>query len=168
MTIAVAATALAVGSSVASFAGQINAANQAAEAREAQIREEQVGLRLQQTQRSIDRLNKVRQTLASATVQSGVRGIDPSSASLRAITEDTLQNYQNDEEMDRLNFGQKKVATDWSLANSETRRNATYFSATSQLGMNLARTGFSYAQIPNQSLLDASASGSSNQFNPNR
>ena len=159
--------AIGAGASVAGFVGQVQAARSADEARSAQLREQQVQLRLQQNQRSLARGKLLRQTLATAAVQSSVRGISPNSSTLRAITEDSLQSFMEDENMDKLNFGAKQVQTDWGLANSRTQRNAEIFAATTQLGMNVAKVGFSYAQVPNSSLMTASQSSASN-FNPNK
>lgn len=86
------------------YSQQLQVASDAADLQHDQIRQQQVQLRLEQNQGEIARTQQLRRVLASEEVQVGTRNIAPGSGTIRAITEENLQNFLKDQNADRLNF----------------------------------------------------------------
>lgn len=74
---------------------------------EARIRNEQVQLRLQDTQNAIQRADQLRQVIATTTVQEAYRGLGASSGSVRGIFEQDFKKYDEDEAAANLNLQSK-------------------------------------------------------------
>lgn len=89
---------------------EIQTARDAADLQKAQIREQQVSLRLQENQGDIARQQQLRQVLATEQVQMGVRNIAPTSGTIKAITQQNFTNYLHDEMADKLNYMAKQQA----------------------------------------------------------
>ncbi len=162
------ATALNLGSAY----GQANVANQSRALQEKQLREEQVQLRLQQNQASIERMKKLRSVLATTEVMAGQRGISPESSSLRAGYEFDIENFHQDETADALNYGAKNVKLQMEREQARQLRNAQLQGAmfgfakdSLSLGMSAfgygGRSGYGRSsigapRIASQNLVDAS------------
>ena len=124
---AAAATSL-VASGVSAYS-QVQTANETQRIQADNIREEQLQLRLQQNQNSIERMKKLQQVLATEEISFGLRNIAPGSGSARAVTIKDVSNFYEDENADRLNFGAKQLALARQGQLNRITRNATVFNA---------------------------------------
>lgn len=122
------------------YKDQLDTAREAADLQKEQIREQQVQLRLQQNQNTIVRQQKLRQVIATEQVMAGVRGIDPASASLRAITAQNYVNFVQDETIDKINFGAKQQSLNLEKRMVNLRKHAQYMQATASLLNNIENT----------------------------
>ena len=164
---------------IGSAYSQIKLAGQQADLQREQIRQQQVQLRLQQNQDSINRLKNLRSVLATEQVQLGARGIAPNSGSIRAIFQTNFDNFQQDENASKLNFLSKNVALDTQRQAVGLERNARVMSALNGLSKDAMSIGMAAYGMPSGSLVSASqpttsvTSGGStnpgdNNFNLNR
>jgi hypothetical protein len=156
--VAAAAAVSLVASGVSAYS-QIQIANQSAEMQEKQIREQQVQLRLQENQSTIDRMKKLQQVLATEEVSLGVRHIAANSGSVRAVTMENMHNFIEDENADKLNYAAKQLALGRSITMVRQQRNAQVFGAATGFIKEGAGTVMAVYGVPSQSLIDKSAGG---------
>lgn len=118
---------LVAGSLITSAAGlgfNLFAQGQAAKIQEKAMRNQQVALRIQQAEASLQNMDQLERVLARQEVMAGTRHIAPSSGSLQALTNETFAEYDRIEDVNKLNFNTKQLSlTDAALANSYERRN---------------------------------------------
>lgn len=157
--IVVAAAAVSLVSSGVSAYEQINAANQSAALQAKQIREQQVQLRLQQNQSSIERMRKLEAVLATEEVTLGTRNISMGSGTANAMTLNSMKNFYEDENADQLNYGAKQIALSRQRDLVYIQRRAQVFNAVTGFVKEGANTVMSAYGVPSQSLLDKSAGG---------
>jgi len=109
---------------------QMSIASDAADAQHAQNRQQQVALRLQENQGELVRMHQLRRILSEQQVQLGVRNIDSRSGTVRAITEQNLQAYIQDENADKLNFNAKMQNLNIQNRMIDINKRAQYIQAT--------------------------------------
>lgn len=143
--------------------GQITAANQAADLQAKQIREQQVQLRLQENQASIERQRKLQAILATEEVMLGQRNISAGSGTANAFTLNNMSRFYEDENADKLNYGAKQLALARQRDIVMTQRKAQVFSAiTGAISQGAGAALMAYG-VPSKSLIDASSgAGSAN------
>lgn len=166
-SVPIALVALAGGLNAGSAYGQIQIANQARDLQYQQIRQQQVELRLQENQASIERMKKLRKVLATEQVMAGFRGISPGSGTARAAINTDFQNFEADETADKLNFLSKHVALDKQREQVRLERNARVLGSTFGFLRDSIGLGMNFYGLPSQSLVDLSMP-KQNPFNLNR
>ncbi len=107
--------------------GQI--ANQSADLQREQIREQQVQLRIQENQSSIERLKNLRRITAANEVLLGTRNISQGSGTANAIINQSYTDFQADETASKLNFMAKNVSLDTQRQGVELERQSRMMSA---------------------------------------
>lgn len=165
--IPIALAAVAVGASVYSAYSQIDTANRAADLQREQIRQQQVQLRLQENQSSIERMKNLRAVLASQEVMLGERNISPASGSVRAIYNQDFVDFEEDDTASKLNYSAKRAALSVQNQGVNLEQQARKTSAVTGFFKDAASVGLAYYGIPSQNLVDKSAP-KTNQFNLNR
>lgn len=175
MTAAVAVPLLlsgvATGLNLYSAYGQMQAADDARELQLEQIRTQQVQLRLQENQSSIERMKKLRSIIATEEVTFGARNIAPESSNIRAIVSQNFENFEEDQTAERLNYAAKQHSLDIqsdsvNLTADVRKNNALLGFAQNEVSLGLSLSGY-----PSKSLLDSSApvgGSGNNPFNLNR
>ncbi len=165
--------------------GQITAANQAAELQAKQLREQQVQLRLQENQASLERMRKLEAVLATEEVMLGSRNISAGSGTANAFTISNMSHFYEDENADKLNYGAKQLALGRQIQLVQKQRKAQVFNAITGAISQGASTALMAYGVPSKSLIDASSgagtanvggsyggqqymSSQRNQFNLNR
>lgn len=151
-----AAAAVSLVTSAASAYQQVKTANATASAQNKQIREQQVELRLQQNQASIERLKSLQQILATEEVTFGARNIAGSSGTVRAITMGNMADFYADENADRLNFSAKQLALARQNEINYAQRRAQVFNAATGFIKEGAGTVMAAYGVPSSSLLNSS------------
>lgn len=136
---------------------QINTANQARDAQHQEIRDQQVQLRLQENQNSIERMKNLRSVLATEEVTLGERNISSASGTARALTNQNFVNFEEDETADRLNFAAKQNALNRQRRQVDLARNAQVVGTAIGFGKSIATMGMAVKGMPSQSLVDVSA-----------
>lgn len=155
--IVVAAAAISLISSGVSAYEQISAANSAADMQAKQLREQQVQLRLQENQASIERMRRLEATLATEEVMLGARNISMGSGTANAFTINNMRNFYEDENADKLNFGAKQLALARQRELVYAQRRSQVFNAVTGFVKEGANAVMSAYGVPSQSLLDKSA-----------
>lgn len=120
--IIVAAATLAITSGGLSAANEIQLANETNKLEKDEIRNQQVQLRIQENQQSLERVDKLRRTIATSEVMLGARNIG---AGVGAIELENEANYLNDTELANLNFSAKQRSLKTQLILSDKRKDAT-------------------------------------------
>lgn len=90
-------SAISEGGGIISKIGSANKQQQA-------VRNQITQQRLAETQRSIDREKDLQKTIASQQVQAAARGISPSSGSFKNLTQQSFNQFNEDEKADALNL----------------------------------------------------------------
>lgn len=165
--IPIALLAVGTGLNAASAYGQIDAANRSRDLQLQQIRMQQVQLRLQENQESIERYKNLRKILATEQVQIGARNISPSSGSVRAIVNQNFVDFEEDQTASRLNYLSKQVGLDVQAQGVRNERNARVQQAVLGFGKDTVGLAMSFYGMPSGSLVDRSAPQNS-PFNINR
>lgn len=135
---------------------QIKTANAATALQNDNIRQQQVQLRLQENQASIERMKKLQQVLATEEVTLGTRNISGSSGTALAFTKNNMEEFFADENADKLNYSAKQLALSRQQELNYQQRRATVFNAVTGFVKEGANTVMSYYQLPGKSLIDAS------------
>jgi hypothetical protein len=78
----------------------------------ANLEQEKVGLQAQEKQRSIQRIGRVQNIIGANVALAASRGIAPSSGSFKAIAAKSFSDFQEDENMDKLNTALKEQYVD--------------------------------------------------------
>lgn len=133
---------------------QTQAANNAADTEARQVRDQQVQLRLQQNQNSIERMTKLRQVLATEEVTFGERNISMGSGTVRAITQEDMDNFYADENADKLNYASKSLALARQRDLAYEQAKAEKISAVAGFVRQGAGAVMAAYGVPNQSLMD--------------
>lgn len=159
--VAAAAAAVSLVSSGVSAYSQLQVANKSAAMQNQQIREQQVQLRLEENQASIERLKKLQSVLATEEVMLGTRNISAGSGTSMAIVTQNLSDFYADENADKLNYSAKQLALARQREAVYQARRAQVFSTVTGFVKEGANTIISYYGVPSKSLIDASAKGTS-------
>jgi hypothetical protein len=158
IVVAAAAAVSLVASGVSAYE-QVQTANAAESMQADQIRQQQVQLRLQQNQASIERMKKLRSVLATEEVTFGARNISGASGTARAIVQTNMHEFYNDEDADKLNYAAKQVALARQQDMVWQQRRAQVFGAVTGFVKEGAGTVMAAYGVPSKSLIDASAGG---------
>jgi hypothetical protein len=105
-----AALIVSIVAAVAGGGAEIYTASKSATMQTRNVREQQVQLRLQQSQNSIERMKELQRVLAAEEVSFGERNISPASGSARALVTGSFNDFIADENADLLNYGAKQLA----------------------------------------------------------
>lgn len=157
--VAAAAAVSLIASGVSTYS-QINAANQAADLQSKQIREQQVQLRLQENQTSIERMKKLQSVLATEEVTLGQRNIAMGAGTANAFTINSMHSFYEDENADKLNYGAKQLALARQRELVYSQRRSQVANAVTGFVKEGAGTVMMAYGVPSQSLIDKSFSGS--------
>ena len=102
--IVIAAATLAIASGGLSATKQISLATKINKSEKETIRDQQVQLRIQENQQSLEQVDKLRHTIATSEVMIGARNIGAGLGSIELLNH---KNYQTDTELSGLNFNAK-------------------------------------------------------------
>ncbi len=161
-----AAAAVSLISSGVSGYSQIVTANKAAALQAKQIREQQVQLRLQENQASIERMKKLEAILATEEVTFGQRNISLGSGTANAFTLNNIHSFYEDENADKLNYGAKQLALSRQGELTKIQHKSQVFNAITGFVKEGAGTVMAAYGVPSKSLLDKAA-GSSTEATAN-
>jgi len=128
IAIIAAATTSLIASGVSAYS-QVQLANQSAEIQADQIREQQVQVRLQENEATIERQKKLQSVLATEEVTFGARGIAPGSGTIFGIVTQNIHDFNSDENISHLNARAKVGALAQQQQLVEMQRKAQVFGA---------------------------------------
>ena len=143
---------ISVGSSIAESA----ALSDAAEDADAITRREQVQLRIQESQESVSRMRDMERLLASEEVQLGVRNISPASGTARAITQESIINFREDEQAASLNYASRQLALLKQNMIMQKEVGANQFAIATNAGKEVLNVGMAEFRRPGSTLLNQS------------
>ena len=139
-----------------STAAQVSIANDAADLKQQQLRQQSVELRIQENQSTVERQKKMAHVLAAEEISAGMRGISAQSGSVRALSMENMSNFLADENASGLNNASKQLALRRQGQLVQLDKNAQVFNSISSGVRDASKTVISYKDIPNRNLVDAS------------
>lgn len=159
--------AVSTGLNAVSAYGQIQTANEAANLQRQQIRQQQVQLRLQENQESIERMKNLQKIVATEIVQLGARNVSAGAGTHMALINQNFIDFEEDNTASKLNYLSKQVGLDVARKSVDMERRARVTNALIGFGKDTVGLGLAMYGMPSSSLVSKSAPSES-PFNLNR
>ena len=136
-------------------------ADEAHEIQSNEIRNAQTQLRIQEAQSDITRMKKLQSTIATQEVMFGARNIAPQSGSVRAIFNQDINNFDEDESASKLNYAAKQSNLAYQQQGADLEESARDSSAWLGAATGILGSVMGASKIPSGSLMDASSGSGS-------
>lgn len=139
-----------------SAAEQSSYSDEAKQIQDSEIRNQQVQLRIQEAQSSTARLKNLQRVISSQEVIFGARNISPQSGSVRAIFNQDINNFDQDDQASKLNYMAKQSQLAYQEQGVDLEASARKSSAWLGAATGIIGSAMGAAKIPSGNLLDAS------------